>query len=238
MSNYVSLITKEYANGRMCITTDRLSGILTSHGFSSKVLWRKILEWTSQKNNLENINMAILNNYNVASNGYLDNFKPIYYKNIDLQDVCTNNISNFDLIYCIGLPSLVSNDASSAIERYIRNGGGILIEVPNIEKEYINIIRDISLIYCSSLNRPIYDYSYWTTVGKDHYVYSSKAIVNFYSTILFDLVPSDWSILMTDTPSVSSQISNITMTGSASASLSISYSNVFKNGIVSFDKEE
>lgn len=235
MSNYVSLMTKEYAEGRICITTDRLSGILTSHGFSSKDLWRKILEWTSQKFNSENINIAIINNAKLYPISYLDNFNPVSYKNITLQEISINNLSEFDILYFIGLPPLISNDATSAIEKYVKNGGGVLIEVPDRGEEYINVIRDISSVYCSSINRPIYDYSYWTTVGKSHYVFTSTAIVNFYSTILFNLVPSDWIILMTDVPSISNQLNNIIIVGSTSASFSIGYSNTFKNGIVSFD---
>ena len=235
MANYVSLMTKEYAEGRICITTDRLSGILTSHGFSSKDLWRKVLEWTGQKFNSENINIAIINNAKLYPISYLDNFSPISYKNITLQEISINNLSEFDILYFIGLPSLISNDATSAIEKYVKNGGGVLIEVPDREEEHINVIRDISSVYCSSINRPIYDYSYWTTTGKSHYTYTPNAIVNFYSTILFNLVPSDWSILMTDIPSISNKLNDVIFIGSTSASFSIGYSNIFKNGIVSFD---
>lgn len=232
MSNYVSLMTREYSEGRICIATDRLSGYLTSHGFSSENLWRNILEWTGQKFNLEKINIAVVNSAKLLPLNYIDNFKPISYEEIDLQYISINDLSKFDLIYFIGLPELVSDDTAAAIENYVKNGGGILIEVPDRGGENINIIRDIDSVYCSSADRPIYDYSYWTVIGKTHYVYYPPAIVNFYSTILFNLVPTSWSILMTDTPATANALKTITIVGSTAASFSVGYSNAFKNGIV------
>lgn len=238
MSYYVSLMVREYSEGRICITTDRLSGYLTSHSFTSKDLWRNILEWTGQRFNSENITIGVVNSANMVPINYLDKFQPISYANIDLQYISINNLSQFDLIYFVGLPDLVSDDAATAIEEYVKNGGGVLIEVPDRGGENINVIRNIDSVYCTSSDRPIYYSSYWTTIGKGHQIYSSDAKVYFYSTILFDLVPSNWSILMTDTPSNDNSpilSKNITIIGSASSYVSIGYSNSFKNGIVSFD---
>ena len=117
MSNYVSLMTREYSEGRICISTDRLSGYLTNHGFNSQNLWRKILEWTGQKFNLENIHIAVINSAKLLPLNYIDNFKPISYEEIDLQYVSINDLARFDLIYFIGLPALVSDETAAAIEK-------------------------------------------------------------------------------------------------------------------------
>ena len=237
MANYISLMTKEYGEGKICITTDRLSGYLTSHALASKDLWRKVLEWTGQRFNTELINVAVVNSAEMLPINYLDNFAPISYKNISLQDISTDNdLSEFDLIYFIGLPPLVADDCASAIEEYVENGGGILLEVPDRGGENINILRDIDYIYCASSNRPTYDFSYWTNSGKNSYVYSQDAIVNFYTTILFNDVNSDWDILMTDTPTNTPTVLNpVSIVGNTSAFITVGYSSVFKNGIVTLE---
>jgi len=237
MANYVSLMSREYGDGRICIATDRLSGYLTSHAFASKDLWRKVLEWTGQRLDKEIINVAIVNSANMLPITYLDNFAPISYSNISLQDISTNNgLYKYDLIYFIGLPISVSNDCVYAIEEYVGSGGGVLIEVPDIGGENINILMDIDSIYCSSANRPTYDFSYWTNSGQNSYVYSQTAIVNFYTTILFNDVPPEWTIWMVDTPNSSiTTLNNVSIIGNAASVITVGYSTIFKNGIVTLE---
>lgn len=232
---YVSLAVREYAEGRICITTDKLSGFLTSHSQDGRNLWRNVIEWTGQRFPSETISVGIVKTAPCPDFSYLKIFSQISYKEISLADI-ESDISIYDLIYFVGLPSSVESSTKNAIEVYVRNGGGILIEAPLNAEENINVIESIESIYCPSIQVPEYSSAFWTESGRSHYVYDSNAILGFYSTLESSEFSADWTLLMTNindqTGSTGIGTIYYPTTASSSSRFCISYSASFKNGVV------
>lgn len=233
MTTYVSLAIKEYAEGRVCIVTDRISGYLTNHGQSSPAFWRNVIEWTGRRFPSESISIGIIETFKVPSTN-LDFISPVSYKNIDLQYLANNDFGEFNLLYFIGLPSLVSDEVAEKIEEYVKVGGGVLIEVPDRGGEYINILKYIDNIYCISPERPSYDYASWTVNGRQSYVYDPHAKIGLYSSLSLASFPSSWEIIMTDAPVLQEYIptKEIVADGKCESLVGISYASSFTKGIV------
>lgn len=233
MSVYVSLACREYVEGRICLTSDKLSGFITNHGFCSRKLWRNVLEWTGQKFPEEIINVGVVVSTPIPTLDYLATFGMISYRVLTIEDL-SGDLSGIDILYFIGLPV---SDISDVMEEYVRYGGGILIECPD-KVGTINVLEDIETINITSIERPSYEISYWTEDGVDHPIYSNDAIVYFYSTLELNSF-SNWTILMSSVKN-ESLISNVTgggnvyvpTTSSATSEFGISYENYYKNGIV------
>jgi len=238
MITYISLAVREYGEGRICISTDRMGGFWTAHGLNEKSMWRNVLEWTGKKFPTENINIAVIESYDIETLSYISNLSPTSYKKIDLQYISNGDLSKFDVLYFIGLPSLVSNDALSKIETYVREGGGILIENPNRGGENINILTSIENIYCSSSNRPIMSSAFWTETGTSHYIYSSGAKTYFYTTLELSAFSEDWDLLMSSAEVIQSSFRNpesetvIETFAHASSEFGIGYVCGFSKGVV------
>ena len=64
MNIYAAIIVRQYAEGRICITSDRIGGYLSTDG-GSLSLWRNLLEWTSQKTISETIRVGVINSNNI-----------------------------------------------------------------------------------------------------------------------------------------------------------------------------
>ena len=236
MSVYVSLACRSYIEGRICLTSDRLGGFITNHGFCSVGLWKNVLEWTAQKYPNELIRVGVVESFSVPTIDYLSAFGQVSYQLIDTEYIATNSLSEFDLLYFIGLPLAID---SSIIEQYVRNGGGVLIECPD-QAGSINILDGIETINITSIERPSYGISYWTNDGTSHPIFSSDAHVYFYSTLNLDSL-SNWTILMSSaqnnaiTNSLSGSVFVPTI-GSSSSEIGFSYENYYKDGIVSIDE--
>lgn len=239
MITYISLAVREYGEGRICISTDRMGGDLTSHGTNEKAMWRKVLEWTGKSFPSENINVGVIESYSVESLTYINDLVPASYEKIDLQFISQSDLTElekFDLLYFIGLPDLVATEALENIKSYVKNGGGILVENPNRGGEYINVLSGIDNIFCSSMNRPLFSSAYWTVSGESHYIYESKAKTYFYTTLELDAFSSDWNLLMTSAevikPKTPVPPSDNFSYSNSSSEIGIGYTCGFKNGIV------
>lgn len=234
---YVSLAVREYAEGRICITTDRVSGYLTSHGQDGKNLWRNVLEWTGQRFSSEIVNIGVIQTAPVVDLSYLNLFDYVTYTEITLADI-TTDISMYDMIYFVGLPktSSVTTPMQDALEVYVREGGGILIEAPLNPEENINVLASIEYIYCSSIQPPTYDLSFWTESGLSHYVFDKDAKVGFYATLENNNFSSEWTLLMTNIDNHVYNIENNDIyyptVSNSSSEFGAGYTMAFKNGIV------
>ncbi|MFA7219274.1 MAG: LamG-like jellyroll fold domain-containing protein [Synergistaceae bacterium] len=200
MSNYASLAVRQYGEGRICIITDRVSGHKTYHGASPVSFWRNLLEWTGQRFDNEDINIALIDNASYMPMSALSGLHQIRITKLSFQDIAIRDLSIFDVIYISGLPELVSNDVHEKIEPYVANGGGLFIESPDRGGENINVLTSIDDIYCQSVDKPLQENSYWTVNGKSHYTYYSGAFIEFLSAIELTSFSSDWTVLMSSIP--------------------------------------
>lgn len=234
MNTYTAIIVKQYSEGRICITTDRIGKYLSTYGGSSS-LWRKLLQWTGQRNSIETINIGIINSSNVYYIREMEKLSPISFQEISTNDILNKDISKYDMLYFIGLPE--SENISEAIEKYVRQGGGVYIEVPDKEGE-IKILKDIDSIVCSSVNRPVLDSAYWTQEGQNHYIYTSDVAVGFLTTMNMSSFPSDWYSLMSNIPYVVSTFNNsMPETKYKDGSeFAVGYSIAMKYGIVKIEQ--
>lgn len=199
MSIYAAIIVRQYAEGRICITSDRINGYLSTEGGTS-ALWRKVMEWTGQKRSFETINVAVINSSLIPYRNKLEELVPISFQELSLHDVTYNDISSFDLLYFVGLPSESSSDLERVLESYVKNGGGIYIEVPDRDGE-IEILKNIESVVCSSINRPQFSNAYWTASGREHYIFVDPVNVGFLTTLDVAGFSTSWTPLMTNTTS-------------------------------------
>lgn len=240
MENCVSLAVREYGNGRIGITSDRLSGFLTNHGFGSRKMWRNLLEWLGQRYTSESINVAIVKTYPVPTLDYMNAFGQISSQEIDLTNVISPGLDAFDLVYFVGLPPFVSTPVANALQIYVENGGGLLLEVPDISGSNINVLSSIENVYCTSSERPLYTQAYWTATGLTTTIYDKNADLFFFNTLLQSSFSNNWNILMTNVPVVSSTPaagSLIPTMGWTGAEFGISYASAFVNGAVVLDED-
>jgi len=189
---------REYGEGRIFIHTDRIGGYKTGHGDNPKEFWRKILEWTSKKNPDQLIRLGLVINTQPAASDKIHSFKPISVKKLSMSDLATQDLSQFDCIYFVGLSQSVSSKVTQKIKTFVENGGGLAIEYPNRGGEYINILRSIEDLYCYSSERPLTENAYWTIDGGNHYVFYNPAEISFMSTLRQSDFSASWDILMTN----------------------------------------
>jgi len=200
MSNYASLITRRYGDGRILIITDKVGGYNTYHGANSNSFWRKMLEWTAQKYNSELIQLALIGGDQETLIA-LENCDRIVVTKITLQDISIDNLSSYHLIYFSGLPLTVSTESLSKIQSVVNSGIGLFIENPNNGGENINVLSSIDSIYVNSSDKPLQSDSYWTSSGISSYIYDKYAKIGFFSTIDQSLLNSNWSVWMSSIPS-------------------------------------
>jgi len=240
----VSMACREYGEGRIFLHTDRIGGFKTGHGDNPKEFWRKILEWTSKKHTNELIKVGLVLNTIPDASDKINSLKPISVKKLSISELSTKNLSDFDCIYMVGLPSRVSSTVTQKIKTFVENGGGLILEYPNRSKENINVLRDIENIYCYSAERLIFTNSYWTLDGGEHYVFYNDAEISFMSTFKQEDFSSSWTILMTN---ISHAVTTTTTTASnvildfdqtIGSEFSIGFISAMKNGIVFLEPSE
>ena len=196
--NNVSLATRRYGEGRICIVTDNISGYKTYHGRNQLGFWRKLIEWTGQRFDEEMLTVGLLDNSDLNPYSVLSELHNTKVFNITLQYISVEDISKYDILYISGLPNSVSDEVLQKIELYVRLGGGIAIEFPNRGDENINIISSIDNIYCISSGKPSQDNSSWTFAGVNSYFYYQNIKIGFCSKIEKSSFNSNWDILMSD----------------------------------------
>jgi len=225
----IAIATKEYGNGKICIISDRISGFRNGHGEQPSQFYTNLFKYIG---NNDIVSIGIVDSINLNNYTYLDKYN-VSYELIDLQDISTQFIQ-YDLIYFIGLPEKVDVDCSNAIEFYVNNGGGIIIEVPN-KNGNINVLSSIENIYCN-YERPTFSKAYWTESGLNSELYDSELYIAFLTT-LDQSYFSTWNILMNDVQveyknSLVKQIDNIEIIGSCISNFGMSYTVAYQNGIL------
>jgi len=231
----ISLATRGYGEGRICIVTDNVSGDKTYHGQNRLVFWRKLVEWTGQKNRNEIVTVGLLDNSDLNPYTSLSELHNTKVYNITLQNISVEDISKYDLLYVSGLPESVSNESLQKIELYVRLGGGIVVERPNRGDENINILSSIDNIYCMSSVKPSQNHSSWTLTGQNSYFYDPNIKIGFFSTIEKSSFNDNWDILMSDiNPSNDEEIlpGTILTDSDIGAEFGISFVSAIDNGIV------
>jgi len=151
----------------------------------------------------------------------------------------TVNLENYDLLYFIGTPDSISQDAKDRLEEYIRLGGGLLLESPQ-NTGNINIIEDIETINVTSVNPLADDFAYWTETGQSHYIYTTDVKVSFLSEIQLSEFSSEWSILATDVQRENvgeANVSSIPTIAQIGSEFGISYICKMKYGLVMIEEE-
>lgn len=234
---YTSLATRQYGEGRLTIVTDRVGGYRTGHGNDISPFWRKILEWTGQRGVNETVRLGIIISDFTDYAKFLSNIKNVSFEVIDLPYVSMFDVSKFDIIYFIGLPESVGNEAHTKLNEYVVDGGGILVEVPDRGGEYINVLTSFDYIYCTAYQRPIFAKSYWTQSGRLHYSYDDTVNLVFMTTLESSAFSSAWDILTTETSTTFEEEINkinppeIKTLGSTASEFSISYLIAMQKGI-------
>lgn len=238
--SYVALATREYGDGRICIMTDRIGGYRTGHGDNLLLFWRKILEWTSLKKSTETIKIAVIESTNTNYEKRLSQVPNTLYKSIDLQYITLFGLSEFDIIYFIGLPQSIDTNVQNIIATFVSGGNGIFIETPDRENEFINVLIPMDMIYCSSIQRPLYSKAYWTKSGTEHPIYDQNAVSYFMTTLQDTTFSTDWNLLMSDieitfeqsTVQENLQIIEAPILGSIRSEFGLSYISGMQNGII------
>ena len=240
----VAMASREYGEGRILIHTDRVGGVQTGHGENPSSFWRGMLEWTSGKTSNENINIGLLINTKTHSSNRLNSFNPSSVVKIDLPYIASQDLSNIDLLYVVGLPELVSDVATQKIADYVNDGGGLILEYPNRGDEVINILSGIEDVYCYSNERLLQTWAYWTIEGSQSDVFDPDAIIAFMSTLRRVDFSSYWTILMSD---VLAEVTTTTTTlaeeqapdlAKASGSeFGVSYISSMQKGVVQLEQE-
>lgn len=230
MSVCAAIIVRQYAEGRISITTDRIGGYLSIEGGSTD-LWRKLLEWTGQKKPFETINIGVVNNSNIYYRKQLEKLIPVSFQEISLSSITYDSLNGFDLLYFIGLPSQCGDDLETVLEGYVENGGGLYIEVPDISGQ-IEILNKIDYVSCASINRPLLSNAYWTPAGTDHYIFVSPVNIGFLTTLDVFSFSSSWIPLMTSNPSSASAPVTIETTGKMGSEFGVGYTIAMQNGVV------
>ena len=227
-NTYIAIASRTYAEGRICIVSDRISRFLSVDGGSFE-LWRKILEWTGQKLNKELIKVGVVNCLNIPFEDSLMKKQQISYIELTIDDII-NSSYDVDLLYFIGLPDTLQESLTNVLTENIENGMGLLIEAPN--QSTINILEGIETIACS-YERPCYTNGYWTVDGINSYIYCGNVNFGFYSTINRSSLSSNWNIWMTNIVTTLIQsTTNIQLTWhNTGIEMSSSYSLGIKNGI-------
>lgn len=235
MNIYTSIIVRQYAEGRICLTTDRIGSYLTNEGGSS-ALWRHLLEWVGQKYTHETITVGVINNCNVPYRSKLEQLIPISFEDIVLSDVIYKDLSDYDMLYFIGLPQTSSSNLETVLEEYVRGGGGLYIEVPD-KDGVIDILKGIESINCESINRPQFGISYWTPTGKLHYSYTPSVYVGFLTSLRVSDFSSDWVPLMTNVPSDDATEPEVVIEtlNSIGSEFGVGFTIAMQNGLVEID---
>jgi len=235
--SYVALAVREYGNGRICISSDRLSGYLSPQGRPVLSFSRKLLEWVGQKLSGEIINLGVINSAQIQYSTVLQALPYIQFKDVDLQSIGIEDLEQFELLYFVGLPDIVSSEIKSKIEEYVANGGGVFVEVPDRGAENINVLDGIESIYCTAYAAPTYSGSFWTSDGAAHYMFNSSVSLGFLTTIEDSALSNNWTILISNVETTFENNPNETqppleIIGSVGAEFGISYFGSMINGIV------
>jgi hypothetical protein len=186
----VSLIINEYLNGRVAITTDRLGGFRTGNGSQPAGFWENLIKWVAQKNKNENVNLCIVKSSNIFHNEFLSKIEDINYQEFNENEIFSINFDDFDLLYFVGLPKIgAPDDLPETIEEYVRNGGGLIVESPDIIGD-IEIVSLIDPVSVTSNKRPSYEAAYWTQFGLESEVYYKE---NTSSSFMVEIRSTDFS---------------------------------------------
>lgn len=198
--NYISIVTREYGQGRITLSSDYMSGYRSGHGKGSVILWRKILEWTGQRKTYETVKIAVISSLNINYSSKLYDLSPVVIEELTLQQLAileSETLNSFDLLYFIGTPEAVDPTLKTGIKNFVENGGGVLIEVPSYSGE-IAVISEIDSIVVESIQRPDINTAYWTDDGRNSYIYTSNARFSTMVSIPFSSFSGDWKIWMSD----------------------------------------
>ena len=223
---YAALVVRNYGEGRICIHTDRMGAIQTGHRDNPKLFWRRIFEYVTGKKSNEIIRVGLIVSSPNASPDRISSLKPIGVVKLDLSDLAIMNLDEFDCLYFAGLPVAITPDITSKIEVFVRDGGGLIIESPDRGGEYINVLTGIENVYCTSSEKPMDTYAYWTQAGSNSYVFYNAVSVAFMTALKEEDFSSDWAVLMNDVPTT------VTSTTAPSAqSLNFGGRGVFEFGV-------
>jgi len=223
---YAALVVRNYGEGRICIHTDRMGAIQTGHRDNPKLFWRRIFEYVTGKKSNEIIRVGLIVSSPNASPDRISSLKPISVIKLDLSDLAIMNLDEFDCLYFAGLPVAITPDITSKIEVFVRDGGGLIIESPDRGGEYINVLTGIENVYCTSSEKPMDTYAYWTQAGSNSYVFYNAVSVAFMTALKEEDFSSDWAVLMNDVPTT------VTSTTAPSAqSLNFGGRGVFEFGV-------
>jgi len=241
---YVALASRLYGAGRILIHTDRISSAQTGHSNNPSSFWRSVLEWTSQKQNYDNINVCLIINTQNESADKIHSLNPIDVTKKKFSDLAIISLSAYDLIYFVGLPDLVNSNIANRIEEYVDNGGGIIIETPDRGAEYINILSDIENIYVESAQKPTNNFAYWTNDGINSSFYNKDIVMSFMTSINLSAFSTEWTILMssvanitTTTTSTSTENPIFDFDKRAESKFSVSFISTMKNGVIIIEPE-
>jgi hypothetical protein len=233
---YIALARRSYGEGRISIITDHIGGYESGHGVNSISFWVNLIEWTGQRKNKEKIKIGIIPSIETGFEKYLKTREKISFNRTSLQDISRKNL-NYDLLYFIGLPEKITLVAKNNIEEFVRKGGGVLIERPNVENSNINVIESIESVLCYSRQKNNYNFAYWTNDGINSNLYKDDVLVSFSSSLRKSDFSSEWEILMSNikndvVKSSDPFLETVQTVSNAISEFSVSFYNAMSHGIV------
>jgi len=233
--NYAAIVTRDYGMGRVLIHSDKIDAYQTGHHQNPIAFWRHVLEYVSHKTYSETIKVGLIVNDVSKALEKMSSFALVDVEELTISDIALRDISGFDCLYFVGLPSLVHSTIATKIAQYVLNGGGMIIESPNRSGE-INVLSGIESVSCSSIQRPVETNAFWTMAGKSHYIYDPYVTFSFMTTLISQDF-SNWSCLMSNVVSQTDKLDNqqldvFTYSGSSTFEIGISFYSSMQNGIV------
>jgi len=240
----VSLITRDYLNGRLAITTDRLGGFRAGNGNKSETFWSNLIIWAGKKEPGETVRVGVVKSEETHYETFLSSLERITYEEINEEYLAKNGSEEFDVLYFISLKKQNTPDIlPNVLEEYVRNGGGLIIESPDIEGE-IGIISEIDSVSVRSVTRPSYDSAFWSNKGFNSPIYSAdNYAASFMVEIREEDFSVDWDILLSDVEVTREVFDNEGTVDSYEYSersfqeFSIGFAIVTKNGAVFLDED-
>jgi len=237
-----AMAVREYGQGRIMIHTDRVNAVQTGHGHNPADFWRKIFEWVGQRNPGEVINVGIIINKPNESADRINGFPHIIADKIKFNDLATKDISEYDLIYMVGLPNSITSNIAQKISQFVESGGGLILESPDRGGEYINVMSDIENVYVYSAQRAITGLAYWTNDGVNHYVYYPEANMTFMVAIRLSDLSSNWTVLMSNVQNINTTTTTTAtvlfdLAKNSASEFAVSFVSAMQKGLVEIETE-
>jgi len=201
MSKYSVLSTVEYGSGRVVLFCSRFDNVFTGNNEQSPDFCRSCLQWAADKTSEDLLSVLTVCN-DTDDGGYrvFDLADKVNVQRGEIDDLSNPSfIGKFDVVCLFGVDNNISPLIILSLKNYINSGGGLILSDIHVEADGIDLLDDISPVYCESagFNFPV-GRGKWTAVGIANPIYDrdfSNPKIYVLNTIAdYDFDPS-WDLL-------------------------------------------